>query len=162
MSEARSDAVAVLGSYLGLGVLGAVLWWLLAEPAYFTVSDQGTLGMGEVQLARRFSADGWFVVVAAVLGVLSGGVLTWWRARDHLLTAGLVLVGAVLASMVMSFVGGVLGPPDPGVVAATVAPGQLVPTELELTADVGYLVWPISALAGALMVLWSPSSEMRV
>ena len=159
-SGARGDAIAVLGTSLVLGLVGGVLWWLLTEPALFEVGEQGALGMGEVELADRFSATGWFTVLAVVFGVLSGGALTWWRSRDPILTAVLLVVGSFLGTVVMAVVGRLLGPADPEEVAATVAPGTLVPAALEVGAGVVYLVWTIAALAGALMVLWSPSSDV--
>jgi len=151
------DVVVVLGSYLGLGVLAAVLWWLLVEPALFTAAPGGGLNMSEVQLTRRFSADGWYAVIAAVLGVASGAILTWWRSRDHLLTVGLLVVGAVLAAGVMALLGGLLGPIDPHTLSAE--PGTVLPAALEVTVPACYLVWPIAALVGALVVLWSPPPD---
>ena len=158
----RGDAIAVLGTSLVLGLLGGVLWWLLTEPALFTVGEKGTLGMGEVELADRFSATGWFTVLAVVLGALSGGALTWWRNRDPILTAGLLVLGSVVGTAVMVGVGRLLGPPDPEVAAASAQPGDLVPAALEVGATAAYLVWTIAALAGALMVLWSPSADVEV
>jgi hypothetical protein len=155
----RADVLWVLGTYVVLGVVGGLLWWLLTEPAYFTKGDSGGLGMGEVQLARRFSADGWFAVIAAVLGLLSGGALTWWRSRDHLLTAVLLVVGSCLASALMAVLGWLLGPSAPDTVAASAAVGDRIATQLEVTADVCYLVWPIAVLGGALLVLWSPPAD---
>jgi hypothetical protein len=152
----------VLGTSLVLGLVGGVLWWLLTEPALFTVGEGGTLGMGEVELADRFSATGWFTVLAAVLGALSGGALTWWRNRDPILTAVLLVVGSAVGTATMAGVGRVLGPPDPEVAAVTAQPGDLVPAALEVGAGASYLVWTIAALAGALMVLWSPSGDVDV
>jgi len=151
-----------VGTSLVLGLLGGVLWWVLTEPALFTVGEEGTLGMGEVELADRFSATGWFTVLAVVLGALSGGALTWWRNRDPMLTAGLLVLGSLVGTAAMARVGTWLGPPDPAVVAATARPGDLVPAALEVGATVAYLVWTIAALAGALMVLWSPSTDVEV
>ena len=159
---ARGDVVAVLGTSLVLGLVGGVLWWLLTEPALFTVGEKGALGMGEVELADRFSATGWFTVLAVVLGVLSGGALTWWRNRDPILTAGLLVLGSVVGTAAMVGVGRLLGPPDPAVAAASARPGDLVPAALEVGATAAYLVWTIAALAGALMVLWSPSADVEV
>jgi hypothetical protein len=156
---AARDVLWVLGTYVVLGVVGAVAWWLLVDPALFTKQPSGGLGMGEVQLAKRFATDGWYVVIAAVLGVLSGSLLTWWRSRDFLLTASLLLVGSGLAAGLMSLLGRWIGPADPGAVAGSVAVGAKVPTQLALSATAGYLVWPIAVLAGALFVLWSPPPE---
>lgn len=158
----RGDVVAVLGTSLVLGLVGGVLWWVLTEPALFTVGKAGTLGMGEIELADRFSATGWFTVLAVVLGALSGGALTWWRNRDPILTAVLLVLGSGLGTLTMAGVGRLLGPPDPEVAAAAARPGDLVPAALEVGADVAYLVWTIAALAGALMVLWSPSTDAEV
>lgn len=158
-AAAGRDTIAVLGVYLLMGVAAGVLWWLLVDPAQFTKARNGGLGMGEVELGKRFSDDGWFAVIAAVLGLLSGAGITWWRSRDSLLTAGLVLVGAALAGWVMAGVGGLLGPPDPEVVAAATAVGGTIPVSLEVTGFVCYLVWPITSLAGVLLVLWSPAPE---
>jgi hypothetical protein len=154
-----TDALWVLGTFVGLGVLGAVAWWLLADPAVFTKTKQGGLSMGEVQLARQFGTDGWYIVVAFVLGVLAGGVLTWWRSRDFLLTSGLLLVGSLVAAAVMSLLGRVLGPADPSTLVGTVPVGGRLPTQLEVTAQASYLMGPIAVLAGALFVLWSPPAE---
>ena len=153
------DVLWVLGTYVVLGLVGAVVWWLLVDPALFTKQPGGGLGMGEVQLSRRFATDGWYAVIAAVLGVVSGSLLTWWRSRDFLLTAGLLVLGSGVAAGLMSLVGRWLGPADPGAVAGTVAVGAKVPTQLALNATAGYLVWPIAVLAGALFVLWSPPPE---
>jgi hypothetical protein len=154
-----ADVAWVLGSYVVLGLVGALAWWLLVDPAYFTKADNGGLGMGEVQLAERFNADAWYAVIAAVLGLLSGGALTWWRSRDFLLTSVLLLLGSGLAAAVMAGTGRVLGPADPGTLADGIAVGARLPTQLEVTSAVCYLVWPIATLIGALFVLWSPPVE---
>ena len=151
-----ADAVAVLGVYLALGVVTGVLWWLLVEPAVFVVGPDGGLGMGEDQLSLQFRDEGWYAVVAGVAGLVSGAVVTWWRDRDPLLTVFLVLAGAVAAAAVMALVGGVLGPPDPASLTG-LRPGETVPAALRLDAVAAYLVWPILALVGALLVLWGPT-----
>jgi hypothetical protein len=152
--DARADVLVVLGWHLVVGVLGGVAWWLLADLPVYTATASGA-HMSEVALSHRFDADGWFVVIAAVAGFVSGVVLTWWRSRDHRLTTVLLLVGSVVAAASHGVVGGVLGPPDPEPVLAGLAEGETVPVPLVVSADVAYLSWPIAVLAGALMVLWS-------
>jgi hypothetical protein len=151
------DTVAVLGTYLVLGVVGAFLWWLLCDPATFTVTRDGGVSMGEVELAKRFDTDAWYAVIAALLGLVSGTAVTWWRSRDHLLTSGLLLLGSGLAAGVMATLGGWLGAADPRTLAATAQAGVRLAAPLSVDAPVTYLVWPVSVLLGALVVLWSPS-----
>ncbi|MGZ4437080.1 MAG: hypothetical protein ACXVW6_05545 [Nocardioidaceae bacterium] len=153
-----ADVAVVLGIFVLLGVACGVLWWLLVDPATFTKVARGG-EMGDVQLGRRFGADAWYVVLGSVAGLPAGAALTWWRSRDYLLTSGLVAVGSVLAAALSAVVGRVLGPGDPNVALATAARGTQVPVPLEVTAHVAYLVWPIAALAGALLVLWSKPLE---
>ena len=58
------DVVVVLGTYLVLGVLCGVAWWLLVQPALFTkVHSGGT--MSELQLSKEFNGDGWYAVIAS-------------------------------------------------------------------------------------------------
>lgn len=155
---ALQDAVAVLGTYLVLGVICGLAWWLLVEPAMFTKVKSGG-SMGELELTSRFDGDAWFAVIAALAGLLSGGVISWWRSRDLLLTTGLLLVGAGIAATAMTLTGHLLGPGDPEAALAAAKVGEQVGVQLEVTARATYLVWPISTLIGGLMVLWSPPRE---
>jgi hypothetical protein len=149
-----ADVVALLGTFLLVGAVCGVLWWLAVDPAQFTkTGDGGT--MGELDLAKRFNADGWYSVIAIVAGFVSGVVLTWWRSRDFRLTTVLLVIGAALAAGVMAAVGHALGPDNPDAALQAARRGQGVPVELEVMAAASYLTWPIAVLAGALMVLWS-------
>ncbi len=113
--------------------------------------------MGEVELGKRFNGDAWYAVIAAVAGLLSGTALTWWRDRDPLLTAGLVLLGAVVAAGMMATLGGWIGPADPQSVAASARSATRCRHRCGVDAFVCYLVWPVTALLGSLIVLWSPA-----
>lgn len=157
-SAVVDDVVAVLGTYVALGLVGGVLWWALCEPAAFTVTGDGGIAMGEVELAKRFDPDAWYAVIAAVLGLVSGTAVTWWRSRDHLLTSGLLIVGSVVAAALMSVLGGWLGPADPSTLATTAETGAQLSAALTVDAAVTYLVWPVTVLLGALVVLWSPAA----
>jgi hypothetical protein len=157
---AGRDLVVVLGVYVVLGLVCGVLWWLLVDPATFTkVSDGGS--MGEPDLGKRFNGDGWYAVIAAVAGLGSGLLLTWWRSRDLLLVTVLLVVGACMAAAVMALTGQLLGPGDPDAALAAAQAGGEVAVQLEVTAKASYLVWPIAALIGSLVVLWSPPRDTR-
>lgn len=148
------DVLAIVGTSLVLGVACGVLWWLVVDPATFTKVAEGA-SMGEVELGKRFNGDGWYSVIAAVSGLLAGALLTWWRSRNFLLTTVLLLLGAAVAALVMAATGHLLGPGEADAALAAARVGAKVPQELGVTARATYLVWPISMLVGALMVLWS-------
>jgi hypothetical protein len=152
---AAADAVVVLGTFLVVGLLCGLLWWLLVEPAEYTGGPGGGLTMSELELSQRFNADGWYSVIALVVGFLSGLALTWWRSRDLLLTTLLLLPGAGVAALAMARVGGALGPEEPDVASLAVQQWESVPVELTVLAWSSYLMWPIGVLFGAVMVLWS-------
>lgn len=150
-----ADVVVVLGAFLALGVVSGVAWSLLVDPAEYTKVPGGSGEMGELDLAKRFGADGWYSVVAIVAGFLSGVGLTWWRTRDFRVTVALLVPGAALAAATMAYVGRLLGPGDSGAALARVGRWDTVPVELVVSSLPVYLTWPIAVLAGALMVLWS-------
>lgn len=146
------DVTVVIGWFVLLGVLSGVLWWLLVSPAEFTKLPNGG-SMGEVDLGKQFNADGWYVVIAAVFGLVSGVALTWWRSRDPLLTSLLLIIGSATAAALMALTGHLLGPgaTRPALAAAKV--GARVPERLEVDTFVVYLCWPIAVFLGALVVL---------
>jgi hypothetical protein len=156
------DVLVVLGVFLLLGLLGGVLWSQLVTPADYTKVTGGG-GMGETDFGHQFGADGWFVVIGVLGGLLAGLGLTGWRSRDPLLVVGLLLVGSCLAAAVVVLLGHLLGPGDPGAALRAVGVGAKVPERLDVgpqlpgqphEADLpAYLSWPIGALAGAMFVL---------
>jgi hypothetical protein len=156
---ARRDAVTVLGGLLLLGVLSGLLWSQVVTPAEFTkLADGGS--MSEDQLSRRFGADAWYVVIAAVAGSGAGALLSWWRARDPLLTSGLLLLGSALAAAAMAGVGHLLGPSDAGAALAAADVGARVPEQLDVDTLLAYLAWPVGVLSGALFTLLGTGDEV--
>jgi hypothetical protein len=161
----RRDVAAVLGVLLLAGLLCGLVWSQVVSPPEFTKLSRGG-AMGEDQLSRQFGADGWYVVIAGLVGLAAGAALTAWRSRDPLLTSGLVLLGSVVAAAVMAWVGHLLGPGDPRAALASATVGARVPEALSVgthplwplagylkdTATI-YLSWPVGALAGSLFVL---------
>lgn len=150
-----TDALVVLGTFLVLGGICGVVWALVVDPAHLVQTRAGLQAPSELELSKRFDADGWYSVIAVVAGFLSGLGLSWWRSRNALLTTLLLLPGAALAAAVMAMAGHALGPGDPGGAIEGAARGSLVPLELVVTARASYLMWPVAVLFGALMVLWS-------
>ena len=151
--DALREVAVCLGVLLVLAVICGVLWSRLAPSPEFTKFRTDS-SMGEDQLSLRFAADAWYSVVAAVAGLLSGTVLSWWRDRDPLLTSAVLLAGSAAAGGVMSWVGHRLGPGNPSAALAAAKVGAHVPDQLVLSSHTAYVVWPLGALLGALIVLF--------
>lgn len=155
---AGRDAAAVLGVLLVVGVVCGVVWSQVVTPAQFTKLAQGG-SMGEDELSKRFAADGWYVVIALVAGVLSGLGLAAWRRRDPLLTSVLLVLGSALAAVAMLVVGHLLGPGDPKAALEAAKVGAQVPQSLDVDTFIVYLSWPAGVLFGALFVLLGRGRE---
>jgi hypothetical protein len=147
------DAGVVLAWFLVLAVVGALVWWQLTPLAEYTRTADNAQ-MSEEELGRQVAADGWYVVIAAVGGLLSGIGLLSWRRRDPVAMVVLVVLGSLIGGWVMLRVGLWLGPPDPKTVLANAAVGTRVPLQLEPKAGGVLYVWPIMTLVGAIGVIW--------
>lgn len=146
------DVVLVLVTFAVLGVVGGFVWNALVSPPTFVRTANGG-EMDQVQLAGIITIDGWFFTVAAVAGLVAGGVLMLLRPRRPVLVVVLLTLGAALASWLMLQVGLAVGPPDPGPVLAHAAVGTRAPIQLQPHASGVELAWPGAALLGALLVL---------
>lgn len=152
------DAAVILGWFAVLGVVGGVLWWVATPLAEWTrTRDSAT--MDEQMLGASVAADGWFLVIAAVGGLVSGFVLTAWRKRDPVATVLLVALGSALACGLMYLVGHTLGPGSYQEALRTARVGESVPVPLSVQAKGVYLVWPVGALFTSLAVLWGTRDE---
>ncbi len=148
------DAAVVVGTLLAIAVVAGLVWPQLVDPVEFVRTQQGVV-TDEVALAQQFDDDGWYVVLAAVGAALAGGVLTAWRSRDPVATVLLLVAGAAAAAWVMAQVGTAVGPPPPSTALADASPGATAPGQVEVHALAAYFVWPIAALFGAVVVLWT-------
>ncbi|MDQ6687390.1 MAG: hypothetical protein M3Z50_07235 [Actinomycetota bacterium] len=147
------DALVVLVWFAVLGAAGALVWWRVTPLAAFTRTSDNAV-MGSTELAKQFSTDGWYFVIALVGGLLSGVVLMLWRRRHPLLTVVLVALGGGLAAWVMLRLGLVLGPPKPSTASTMRLPvGSRIPLQLAPQAPGVGFVWPVAALLGALGAL---------
>jgi hypothetical protein len=154
------DVVVVLVTFLVAGVAVGVLWPQLVEPVMVTRTDVG-LSTGEVPLTRRFEHDAWYSLLGGGAALFLGVLLTLWRRAHETVTLVAVVLAALLAAAVSSFVGTAVGPEPADVVLAEAEVGATAPDELTVTADAAYLAWPLGAVVGAVVVLWAPSAGAR-
>ncbi len=109
--DVRGDlrsAAAVVGVLAVLGVLAGLLWGVASPHSLGFVSQPGLVIPNETE--QFIGADGRYVFITAIIGVIAG-VLCWgWRARrGPVLALGLTvaaLLGAALTALVGHLVGG--------------------------------------------------------
>lgn len=139
---------AALGAVMGL------IWWWVAPTEQWVVGESG-LAPAEAGYTGWFDADGWFLVLGAVAGVILAGV-SWYRGRRRPVTLVVaVIVGAGLVSLVAWSLGGALGAPDPNVVAETAEAGTTVPGALGIRATAVVLAPVLTALTVLVLMLAS-------
>ncbi len=153
------DVVIVLVAFLVAAVVTGLLWPQLVDPVVVERADLGLL-TDEVALGDRFDVVGWYSLLAGGFGLLLGVVLL--RLGSHeVVTVLAVLAGACLAAWLSAQIGSWAGPDDPNDVLAGAEVGATAPDRVVLATDVAYLVWPISALVGAVVVLWTTRPKAR-
>lgn len=148
-----ADLAATLALFFVAAVICGLLWWQVTPLAEYTRTETGAV-LNEEQLGIQVASDGWFLVIAAVGGLISGIGLLSWRRRDPLVMVILTAAGGVLATWVMLRTGLLVGPPDPDTVSAAAKVGDKIPLQLQIHTDVLWVVWPIAALVGAVGVIW--------
>lgn len=157
MSGDRSNASVLAETVLlaiALGALMGLTWWWISPTEQWVVVDGG-LAPADAGYTGWFSADGWFLVLGAVAGVLLAGI-AWPRGRRRpvALAVGIV-IGAGLVSLVAWTLGGALGPPDPQTVVETAAQGAVVPGALGIRATAVLVAPALTALTLLVLLLAS-------
>ena len=152
------EAGLVLGWFVVLGIVGGVLWWAVTPLAEWTRTAKSAT-MDEANLGVAVASDGWFFVIAAVGGLVSGFVLAAWRRRDPVATVVLLTCGSALATVLMRVIGRALGPGSYEAALRTAEVGARVPVPLTVHAPGIYLVLTITTLITALAVLWGTTED---
>ena len=91
--------VLVLLAFAVAGAVAGVVWVWVWTPPSGVVLD-GRWVHDPVGLSQDFAGTGWYVVVAAVAGLLTALAVSCWSRRE-LVTLGATVLGAVLACWVM-------------------------------------------------------------
>jgi hypothetical protein len=144
----------MLAGFALLGLVGARLWYSATDlPAYLVTRHGGSLD--ESQLGRYFNSPGWFLVIGLGLGLLGGLIFGWAYRRHGVVTVLAVFAGSLVASYLCYHYGVTLDRGSVGPRLAAAQPGDRVPVELTLGADVVRMAWPIAALVGVLVAQYA-------
>lgn len=159
LTRGFGGAVLTVVLFLLAGALaGAVWWWAWEAPSGMVRDGRWYPQPWDVGQQADFAGQAWYVVVAAVTGLLGGALATLGRARGELLTLGSVLLGSVAGGVVMRLVGQALAPEDPHVLARTADDGARLSGTLHLAGPVWWLAMPFGALlaVAAVFLLLAP------
>ena len=152
--RAVRDVAVTLFAFLVAAVVVGVVWSQLVDPVIVEQTELGLLS-DEVALGDRFDTVGWYTLLGGGAGLLLGVALVARRQAHEVVTLLAVLAGACLAAWLSARVGTWVGPDDPEQVLAGAEVGATAEDRITLDADVAYLAWPIAAMIGATVVLWS-------
>jgi len=131
------------------GAAGGLVWRSVTRTPSYQVTRDGAY-LDESGLATVFNADGWFLVVGLVGGLMLGWVVaTAYPDHGWRLVVGLLAVSAV-ACVTAYTVGRSLGPPDLGPRLEAASAGERILAPLRVRASGVYLSWPVGAMAGVL------------
>lgn len=151
---ARPSAVrlAILGlASLVAGGLTGLVWSRVAVLPSYTVLPDGSATMSERGLTEFFSADAWFVVCGAVVG-LALGIVSWRLFKQLGWPVALVAAGAgLLAGLACWQLGQLFGPGAFDERMAAARPTDQVPIALELRSYSALAVWAFAAVAPVLL-----------
>ena len=149
-------AVALVG--IGLGVL----WALVAPGPTVLMTEDGPVHANPTSEAY-FAADGWFLLIGAVTGILAA-VICWWvvrRYRGPVVLMGLVL-GCLLAALIAWQVGRHIGLEEFRTLLADAPPGRSLSRPVVLSA---WGVLGVQAFTAAfcytMLAGWSRFADLR-
>ena len=135
-------AAAVAGSAV-LGVLAGLIWAVVAPRALLQEVGRGEAQVVNAESSAFIAADGWFCLIVAVGGVVTGllGYRLLVRRAGWLAAAGLVL-GAVAAVLLALWTGEHIGLGTYNHLLATSPNGTFFRASLSLGAKSALVFWP--------------------
>lgn len=134
-----------------VGALTAVFWSRVVDLPSYTILRNGRAVVSERALTEFVSADAWFVVCGALVG-LGLGIVTWrWFKPLGWPTAVLAAATGLLSGIVCWKLGELLGPGDFNDRIAAANPGDLVPISLTLRSWSAPAVWAFAAVTPVLL-----------
>jgi len=146
------QALLVVVLVAAVGALAGVVWERVWSPPTGVVVHHQWVASSEAGLREEFTGTGWYVVVAAVAGLLVGAVVALVADRRPLVTLGALVVGTLTGAWLMRVAGVALGPDDPAGVAGTAKQGAHLPDMLRVSGASPYVAYPTGALVALALV----------
>jgi hypothetical protein len=143
LAQVRPAALAAALILLAAPYVG-MLWERIA-PAPTYVNLSGEVYLNNQDSSEFIAADGWFLILGLLLGLVSAG-LGYWRWRGDLLVIAAMSGASVLASFVAREVGEAFGPAPIQQTALTLADGETVQGSITLASDGILFAWAVGIL----------------
>jgi hypothetical protein len=141
-------AGAIVVVLVAAGVVGGLVWRALVDiPSGVVVGHQWYPDPWDPGQQASFAATGWYVVVAAVAGLVIGLLAAWFSRAPEVLTLVAVVVGSLVAAWLMLVVGLHGAPPDPQTAAAHAADGTRLSGTISRPGAAAFITLPLAAIA---------------
>lgn len=143
----RGAALVGVGCALA-GVVGGIIWGLLAPGRHQVVGDGGMLLSVDMEGNHVFDALAIFVWVTAAVGVVSGAAAWAWRRMRGPATAVAVLIGSLVGAWFAAGIGDIIARSRmdwPGSSAVTAMVGQVVVQPPSIDLWVVVVAQPVAA-----------------
>src|SRR4051794_14906919 len=100
----RSELTVAMWIIAGLalvGVVGGLIWGWAAPTNHYKINDSGQVAVLTTEPEELIAVDGWFAVIAVVIGLVAG-FRVWWHTGGHESGGvGGLLVGGLIGSLTM-------------------------------------------------------------
>ncbi|GAA4817520.1 DUF2567 domain-containing protein [Tomitella cavernea] len=162
-SPARGATLVGIGCALA-GVLGGVVWGLLAPGRTQVVAHGGLLLSVDMSANHEFDALAIFAWISVVVGVVTGAAAWAWRSIRGPLTALAVIVGGVAGAWLAAGVGDLIAQNRfdwPGASALDAMVGQVVVQAPSVELWIALVMQPLAAgLVYLVAVLLAPDADL--
>ncbi|MCW2765628.1 MAG: hypothetical protein JWO11_1587 [Nocardioides sp.] len=154
------QVVVILVVFAVAGALSGWLWHHLWTPPKGVVANHNWY-TDEQGLREDFSGTGLYVVIAVLVGLVVGGVASFFCDRAELATLVAVGVGAALAAWLMWKVGVHSSPVDPYEAAKTAKDGTKLSGDLHVSGKAPFAAFPVGALSALAVVFFGLTKRSR-
>lgn len=143
LDRLRPPAIAAALILLAAPYFGMLWEWIAPAPTYVNLS--GEVYLNNQDSSEFIAADGWFLILGLLAGVLSA-VLGYWRWRSNLAVIVAMGLAAVPAAYIAREVGEAFGPAPIRQTALTLANGATIHGEITVGARGVLFAWAVGVL----------------
>jgi hypothetical protein len=136
-------AIAAVLILLAAPYVGMFWQWVAPAPTYVNLS--GDVYLDNQDTSAFIAADGWFLVIGLVAGIVSAG-LAYWRWRGDVVVIVAMAGAAVVGSLIARQVGEAFGPPSIQQTALTLGDGQTIQGSIKVAANGVLFAWAVGIL----------------